>query len=236
MDAGNVGGSVAWAELVLETEAALHGFDPSLEVILGGTFFHDQLIPGSVEFLSEAVSAYPELLERVDAVAMHPYTLYPPRVSPESDEGNEIPLIDMISQIRAITGDLPINISEFGWPAWSTITQADQSDFFERAALLAMSQEVTDVCWYTIWDEEDPEGNPEAAFGLLYNTGELKPVGNAFISLGERMTVAEGAGLIEGLPTGSYGVDLGAGGLAVWGEGEQCEVLLGSQPAWFNSP
>ena len=233
---GMSGDPVAWAELVLETEAALHGFDPSLEVILGGTFFHDQLIPGSVEFLSEAVDAYPELLERADAVAMHPYTLYPPRVSPESDEGDEIPLVEMISQLRAITGDLPINISEFGWPAWSTITQADQSDFFERAALLAMTQEVTDVCWYTIWDEEDPEGNPEHAFGLLDNTGELKPVGNTFISLGERVTLSGGAGLIEGLPTGSYGVDLGAGGLALWGEGEQCEVSLGSQPVWFNAP
>ena len=230
------GDPVAWAELVLETEAALHEFDSSLEVILGGTFFHNQLIPGTVDFLSEAVAAYPELLERADAVAMHPYTLYPPRVSPESDEGKEIPLVDMVAQLREITGDLPVNISEFGWPSWSTITQADQAAFFERAALLAMSQGVTDVCWYTIWDEEDPEGNPEHAFGLLDNTGALKPVGDSFISLGERVALSDGAGLIEGLPDGTYGVDLGLGGVALWGEGEQCEVSLGQQPAWFSAP
>jgi hypothetical protein len=233
---GLAGDPVAWAELVLETEAALHAFDPSLEVILGGTFFHKQLIPGTVEFLSEAVAAYPEIIERADTVAVHPYTLYPPRVPPESDEGKEIPLVEMIAQLREITGDLPVSISEFGWPAWSTVTQADQSDFFERAALLSMSQGVVDVCWYTLWDGENPDGNPEEAFGLLASTGETKPVGDTFISLGKRMALSDGAGLVEGLPEGAYGVDLGEAGLALWGEGEECGVTLGSQPVWFDAP
>jgi polysaccharide biosynthesis protein PslG len=233
---GLSGDPLGWAPLVLETEAALRAVDPSVEVILGGTFFHNQLIPGTVEFLGEAVEAYPELLERADAVAVHPYTLYPPRVPPESAEGKEIPLIEMIAQLREITGDLPVNISEFGWPAWGDLTQQDQAVFFERAALLAMSQEVTDVCWYTVWDGEDPENNPEAGFGLIDNSGVIKPVGDAFIALGERMALAEGAALVEGLPEGSYGVDLGAGGLAVWGEGEQCGVALGEEPQWFDAP
>ena len=228
------GDPVAWAELVLVTEAALREANPEAEVILGGTFFHNQLIPGTVQFLSEAVEAYPELLDRADAVAVHPYTLYPPRVAPESDEGKEIPLVEMLAQLRAITGDLPVSISEFGWPAWGNLSEEDQAVFFERAALLALSQEVIDLCWYTLWDFENPEENPEDAFGLLDNTGALKPVGEAYISLGERMARSAGAARVEGLPAGSYGVDLGDGGMALWGEGSQCEQVLGETPVWFE--
>jgi len=37
----------------------------------------------------------------------------------------------------------------------------------------------------------------------------------------------------DGLPTCAWGVSLGAGGTAIWGEGEVCDQPLDELPRWF---
>jgi hypothetical protein len=229
---GLSGDAVAWAELVLEAEAAIRIADPGAEVILGGTFFPDQIIQGGIEFLEEAVGAYPELLVRADAVAIHPYTFYPPRSAPESAENGETPLIDIFAQTRDITGELPVLVSEYGWPAWGEVDRATQGQFLERSALLSSAEGATAICWYTLWDSED-EDNPENTFGLLDNEGEIKPSGDAFRRMSTALGRATGAAHIEGLPDGAHGVHLDGEGDVVWGTGEVCGEALSETPTWL---
>jgi hypothetical protein len=229
---GLSGDPVAWAELVLEAEAAIHGVDPGATVILGGTFFPDQIIQGGIEFLEEAVGAYPELLTRADAVAIHPYTLYLPHSAPEFGGDGETPLVDIFAQTRAITGDMPVVVSEYGWPSWGLVDMETQGQFLERSALISASEGATDICWYTLWDFEEPD-NPEHSFGLLDREGGLKPSGEAFSRLSDALSRASGAAKIHDLPAGSYGVHLEGVGDVVWGEGEVCGESMSSTPRWF---
>ena len=226
------GDAVAWGALVVAAEEAIHAADPTAQVIAGGTFFHDQLIPGGVEFLEEAVEAWPELLDRVDAVGVHPYTLYPPRAAPESDEDGEIPAWEMYAAIREVTGDVPLVVTEYGWPSWGDVDEDEQAAWLQRGALIALAEGVQDVCWYTIWDGSDPSESPEAAFGLLRADGEEKPAAGAFRELSEHLAESDIVSWVRGLPDGAWGVHLGDGGTALWGEGEVCEEPVTEMPRW----
>ena len=182
------------------------------------------------------LEAWPEILERADAIAFHPYTLYPPRVSPESDEGDEIPVWEMIRGLRALSGDLPILITEMGWPSYDPVTEADQAAWLTRGMLLAQAEGIQDICWYTIFDDDEVPSNQEEAFGLTRLDGTWKPSGEAFAALAERASRATGVGAVEGLEAGSWGVSYGEAGTAYWGEGEVCGVTLGEEPVWVESP
>ena len=104
----------------------------------------------------------------------------------------------MIRGLKELTGDLPILITEMGWPSWDPVTEEDQAAWLTRGMLLAQSEGIQDICWYTIYDEDEPTYQEEA-FGLTRWDGSLKPSGEAFASLAERAAGATGVGAITGL-------------------------------------
>jgi hypothetical protein len=227
------GDGVAYGELFLAAEAAIHAVDPDAEVIVGGTFFHEQAIPGTLSFIDEMLSAHPSILAKADGVAVHPYTLYPPRVAPEESGDGEVPVWEMIEQLRALTGDLPILVTEMGWPSLGEVTEKDQADWLIREFLLLQAQGISDVCWYTLSDDEDPS-NPEQAFGLTDFDGNLKPSGAAYLELAELAEQATGVGQIENLPDGTWGVTYQGVGSAFWGSGSVCGETLSETPVWIK--
>ncbi len=229
------GDPVAYGELFLAAEEAIHAADPSAQVIVGGTFFHEQGIPGTITFTGELLEAHPEILTRADGLALHPYTLYPPRMPPEASTDGEIPIWEMYSQLRGLTGELPLLATEMGWPSWDPVDEDQQAAWLTRAMLLSQAEGVTDLCWYTLYDDDEPEYQ-EDAFGLSRGDGSWKPSGEAFAELAERAAMATGVAMVEELPDGAWGVSYGEGGTALWGEGELCGETLGETPIWVELP
>lgn len=184
------GDAAGYAALFVAAADALHAAQPDGEVEIGGTFFHEQGIPGSVTFLTEAAAAEPRLLEVADAVAWHPYTLYPPRVPPEEGEDGEIALWDMDAAVAGASGGLPRVITEAGWPSSGDVDPDEQAAWTIRELALAQALGTRDVCFYTLEDDTDPN-NPEHNFGLwTHRVGAIKPAGEA---LAEAATMLDGA-------------------------------------------
>jgi len=227
------GDAEAYGALFLAAEEAIHAADPDAKVLIGGTFFHEQVIPGTVTFLSDMLAAHPEILERADGVGMHPYTLYPPHTAPEDNLDGEIPFWEMVEQMRELTGDLPIVITEMGWPSWDPVDEDDQAHWLTREMLLAQAEGISDLCWYTLYDDEEPS-NQEGAFGLTRSDESWKPSGEAFAALAERAASASEVGAVVDLPDGAWGVSYGEAGTAFWGEGEVCGETLGPEVLWID--
>jgi len=202
------GDPAAYAALFVAAARAIHEVQPGAEVMIGGTFFHEQVIPGAISFLSEAAEAEPALFDEADALAFHPYPLYPPRVPPEAATDGEIPLWEMTAQLRALAGDqLPLVATELGWPSWDSVSEEEQASWLIREVALAHASGVRDVCWYTLADGDEPEGNPEEAFGLYRHDEETpKAAGEAYAAFAEALgTDAIAWGRAEealGLPDG----------------------------------
>jgi hypothetical protein len=183
-----------YAALLRATGAALAASASSAPVFLGGTLFHElpHIMPGSLSFVRDAHLAEPDLGHYYDALAYHPYPTYPPQAAPESDLGFEIPLVDMNAQLRAVIdaageGDKPMHISEVGWPVYGQVDESLQAAYLIRMHLLALSQGVPTVCWYTLRDGLEPEasllGGVEHAFGLVRYDYSLKPAYHALKTL-----------------------------------------------------
>jgi hypothetical protein len=223
------GDPVGYAALFVAAAEALPADD---EVEIGGTFFHDQGIIGGPEFVADAIAADPRVLELADALAVHPYTLYPPRVGPEEDEGDETPLVDMLDEMHAAAPGLPLTITEAGWPSFDEVDEDEQADLLLREFALAQADGVKDVCWYTLEDGDDPD-NPEADFGL-YRDGAVdrKPAGDAYAALADAIDGTDCNGRAEaalGLADGVYAVRWSSSERAVtmvWTEGDEIEADL----------
>ena len=239
------GDPVAYGQLFAAAADAIHAADPQAEVLLGGTFFHDQFIPGALEF-NAAMPA--EAWAAADGLAFHPYTFYPPQVPPEyagtsssSASQLEVPLVGMIAGLRRTAADagrpdLPLSVTEFGWPAWDRVDAREQADWAERSVLLGLAHGVGTWCAYTLLSRE---GNTaEDRFGMADGEdGSLLPYGQRFADLGARL-----AGLVQAAPlplaAGQHGVALrfddGTEREIGWGVGEAqlngASVPLGETP------
>ena len=203
------GNAAEYAELFVAAAKAIHAVDPSAEVMVGGTFFHEQVIPGAINFLSDAKAANPEFADVADAVAFHPYMLYAPRVGPEESEGDEVPVWQMMPELRELM-DLPLVATEFGWPSYGSVDEGAQADYLVRQMALLHADGVRDACWFTLGDGRLADENPEHAFGLYRNDEtERKPAGNSFAALAEALAGTACYGRAEdalGLPDGALAV------------------------------
>jgi hypothetical protein len=200
-----------YGELFVAAAEAIHAVDPHFEVQVGGTFYHPQLIPGTVEFLEGAIETVPGFLDAAQAIAWHPYPQYPPRVPPETSGEGELALWEMVASLRAIDEDLPLPITEMGWPSWNEVDEEEQAAWIVRELLLAQAEGIRDVCVYTLEDGDNPAVNPERAFGLLrMGPGARKPSGEAWAAMAaalEPMSAAHGhAADLLGLPEGVLAV------------------------------
>ena len=223
------GDPVAYGALFAAAADAVHAADPEATVWIGGTFFHEQFIIGAVNFLA-AMPA--EAWQAADGLAFHPYTFYPPSVPPEyagpssvSPVAPEIPLVQMIADLRAVAADagrpdLPLAVTEFGWPSWGDVDLQEQADWAERSVLLGLSQGVGTWCGYTIFNREP--GGAEDRFGMADPDGTLTPYGERMRALASGLEGVAAAALLP-LPDGQYGVALrGSDGLErrlYWGNG-----------------
>lgn len=226
------GNPEAFGALVLAAEEAIHDVHPEAIVILGGTFYHEQLIPGAVSFLQDTISFHPSILQRINSVAIHPYSLYPPVAAPEKSEEGEIPIWQMIENIQTLVAPIPVTVTEYGITITDDSSREEQAALLERGILLALAQGATDVCWYTIQNGDDPD-NFEDNFGLLNNDGSWSPTAEAFYSLGEKLSSTTRISRVQDLPEGSWGVYLEGVGHAFWGEGEICGKNLTSDVTWI---
>ena len=221
-----------FGELVLAATNAIHDVHPEAMVILGGTFYHEQIIPGAVSFLQDMVTYHPTLLENIDSVAIHPYSLYPPTVAPEVSEDGEIPVWEMIENIQNIVSPVPVTVTEYGITITGSTSREEQADMLERGILLSLAQGATDVCWYTIQNGDDPD-NFEDNFGLLNHDGSWSPTADTFLTLAEKIKKGTHIAHIKDLPEEIWGVQIKGVGQAYWGKGEHCGVELSSEVTWI---
>jgi hypothetical protein len=165
----------AFGALVRATVDAVRGVDPTARVAFGGTVFLPQVIPGGVAFSREALAMNPGLARSLDAFAMHAYTLYPPRVSPEFAGPRELPHVDkvqeMLGGIAAEGYDpaRPLWITEVGWPVIATVTEERQARYLTRTALLSALAGVDGVWLYELGDGPGGADDlvPEDSFGIF---------------------------------------------------------------------
>ena len=167
------GDAPAFGRLVsLAREAAVMA-DPMARVAFGGTVFLPQLIPGGVAFTRESFEANPGLAPALGAFAMHAYTLYPPRVSPEAEGNGEVSHVHKIEEMAALLAasgyDLarPLWITETGWPVTADVPEERQARYLVRTVLLSALAGVDGVWLYELGDGNGRgELVPEDLFGV----------------------------------------------------------------------
>ncbi len=162
----------AYGALLKAAYTAAKGVDPSVQVLFGGPFFHDQVIPGHISFLSDVYAAHPDLGKYYDGMALHPYSIYPPGAPPEKGGGWEIPVGEKVAQVRALMakhGDSnkPLHVTEMGWPVWKLVSEAQQAAYLVRGFLLLLAAGSSSHCWYTLNDSKSSMTPTEGTFGLL---------------------------------------------------------------------
>lgn len=175
-----------YADLLMATHAAIHQANPDAVVSYGGLFYLPQFIPGAEAFFSASVAARPALSQAFDAMAYHPYALYPPINPPEfstpvGQAGIVRFAVDetarrMHELINAATPTpRPLWVTEVGWPAddgideLSAVSEVEQAAYLVRTAVLLLAANVDFVCWYTVMDMPPAADNPvpwERSFGL----------------------------------------------------------------------
>lgn len=171
--AGVGGDPEAYANLLKVTYKHMRDAQPSARIAYGGLFWHEQVISGAPKFLDRSLAAVPDLPNFFDVVAYHPYTLYPPSVSPESNRGAEVPLPEMHAALEEVLNVYNASgkefwITEVGWPTAGPVTEELQAQYLVRSSILSMSVGATRVCWFTFQDGPNfGTFPPEHDFGLL---------------------------------------------------------------------
>ncbi len=163
----------AFGRLVSAARAAAVAADPSARVAFGGTVFLPQLITGGVPWARSAFEANPTLAPALGAYALHAYTLYPPRVSPEFEGRDEVSLVHKVEETAAMLHasgyDLarPLWITEVGWPVTAVVTEEKQARYLVRTVLLSALSGVDGVWIYELGDGNG-RGDlvPEDYFGV----------------------------------------------------------------------
>ena len=170
------GDPAAFARIVDAAARAVHGVDPDAHVALGGLFYHGQfgLIMSAPEFLAAAIDAAPEMVDAIDAVAIHPYPQYPPSVGPENQGEYEVDFGSMMAAVDRVFSERdhpspPVWITEVGWPVSGDVTETRQAAYLARSFLLGAAERVELWCAYTLLNGRD-QGSaiPESDFGLLW--------------------------------------------------------------------
>lgn len=196
----------AYAKLLLLAVQGIHKAVPAARVGYGGLFYVPQLIQGAEAFLAASFAAEPQLAAQLDALAWHPYPLYPPLKPPEFDDAKaslvqrsiDQTAVQMRAQWAAQGGKAKaLWITELGWPTEAAISEQNHARYLVRSWALAASQGVERLCWYTLLDQ-NPEGDNvvwEKYFGLYrYDADwldatppEPKPAGQAHAHLAKRL-------------------------------------------------
>ncbi|MDP6944422.1 MAG: hypothetical protein QF464_09760 [Myxococcota bacterium] len=169
--------------------------DPDATILLGGTLGNWD--PLSYDgrpwgFLEEVLVAQPDLLERVDVLAFHPYTWLQQEL-PETPSGSVDPLqvsfVDMITDLRRITAahgrpEIPLWSTEQGFHTATKlifsrgVSEELQGHLLVRTTLLALAQGVDKVFHFTYQDGLGDLYDKESHFGVVRHPS-LSPDGEA---------------------------------------------------------
>ncbi|MFT5433169.1 MAG: hypothetical protein ACI9OJ_003874, partial [Myxococcota bacterium] len=222
------GDPVAFGALVIAATAAGRSVCPSCQFAFGGTFFHSQFIDGHIPFLTMAQDAHPDLAEHYDAMAIHPYPLYPPEAPPEGlVDTEEWPFADMVAGVRDVMAaqgarERPMWATEFGWPVFTAVSQERQAAYLIRGTLHMLALGAQTACWYNIADGPDAgQFPPEDDFGLLTSDKprQKKPSYHAMAQLGGRFAnhrIVRDLRVAGELAEGLWGYELAAVGMSSW--------------------
>lgn len=168
-----------YADLLRAASRAIKAADPAAHVVLGGLIYHPLASSGAERYLEDLYRARPGIGTAFDALAFHPYAIYPPHVPPDVDVSvtGEVSVQRMVARIRRVMTfygeppDKPIWVTEVGWPVYQTMNQEvdedQQARWLVRAVLSLLGAGVSRVYWYTLADDETYlDFPPEGAFGL----------------------------------------------------------------------
>lgn len=170
----------AYGALLKAAYTAAKAADPSCTVAFGGINSEPFIYGKTWGFLAKVYEAHPDIGRYYDVMAFHPYTLVQSS-SPEEEnrQGNIVRMIQSLKAIMAAHGDgrKPLWITELGWPAGPgplfytyppNITYREQASWMVRSFLLASSQGVEALCWYTFIDGDgSAQPSSENYFGLV---------------------------------------------------------------------
>jgi hypothetical protein len=174
----------AYAELAQEAADRIRAADPDATIVLGGSLGNWDTLSYEGQpwgFLEAVLAARPDLLERVDALAFHPYTWLQQEV-PEATSGNADPLqtsyVDMIDDLKRITADagrpdLPLWATEQGFHTATKsilsfgVSEEEQGHLLVRSTVLALAHGVEKVFHYTYRDGSEGLYDKESHFGLV---------------------------------------------------------------------
>jgi hypothetical protein len=170
-----------YAQLYLDTHAALHRVDPGARVIVGGLALENTRVSSQTDFIRRMYRAHPELGHSVDAVGFHPYT---PTVEGVYDKLREFRSV--LADVGA--GDVPIEITEVGWTTVGTREQERAHDLERLASELPQSDcNVQSLLPHTWATTERSPSDPEQWFGIYNHDATPKPSGAAYLSAVSRM-------------------------------------------------
>jgi len=162
-----------YARMYLAARSAIHGIDPTAQVIVGGLHSSD------VDFLTDMYDAVPRLAGNVDGVAIHPYA---PTVRG---------VLSVVRQFRAgldAQGEMsvPMEVTEVGWQraGHTDLTVSESTRAADIAAVadsLARSDCDIDAFEpYTWQSAEKNQSDGEDWYGLWSAGSGLLPSGQAY--------------------------------------------------------
>jgi hypothetical protein len=164
------GDPAGYGALLLAANQGLLAAQPQIHVAYAGTVYND-LVSGPV-FVTQSFAKTPGLAGSLGTFAMHAYETYPPARGPESNVGQEVPLLDKVATMSGVLAAagakaLPIWITEIGWPITMQDTAAQQARYTVRAIVLGALAGADRIYLYTLLDGPNPMAfPPEDAFGL----------------------------------------------------------------------
>lgn len=172
------GDAAAFAELQAMAAAAMRAECPGCTIYSAGLFFQEQLINGALEFTNDMLTARSDAFDDIDAFALHPYALYPPKAGPtEEGASRSYPGMDGdVRELLAMHGlELPIAVTEVGWPVHGEVDEDEQARLLSRAILVGAALGWDPLCWYNVTDgPRHGSIPPEDDFGL-YRFGSEDP-------------------------------------------------------------
>jgi hypothetical protein len=157
--------------MYLESQRQIHRADADASVVLGGL-----AAAGSATFLSQLLSAHPTLLERLQAVGLHPY-------GGGADGGLELTYARIESLRSALDRlwpdrSVPIEVTEIGWAV--PPTPEDWRSWRLRRLVVELPRSDCDISRLVVFSWLGDPATTEAGFGIATPDGTLTPAGRSF--------------------------------------------------------
>lgn len=181
-----------YADLLKGVATAVAASHPDVTVVGGA--MHS--VPVGYAMALAAAGAF----EFMDAVAIHPYTTDPEQ------------LADQLALLDAVTGDLPIHVTEFGQEFGSL---ADAPAYLVKMTAVMAAAGVESAQWYALYEQPWFDNMELVASGR-----KPTPAGESFAFVQDVLLGAEDAVRID-TESSAYAYSFGEDALVLWGDGQR---------------